>query len=83
MKIYWRKPYSDDSDKQGYITFSIISFSKRPWMCQSTVLSDHEAWRKGYRVENITTQWSCYLRIDLYFAVFDFDWLTKFRETKI
>lgn len=61
----------------GAIPYSIIVFEKIPLMYQAVVLSKEEAIKKGFQIEQVTTQYKCFLQIDLWLAVLRFNWKTK------
>jgi hypothetical protein len=77
-EVIFRKLYRRMEEKDyGAIPYSIVVFEKIPYMYESKMLPEEEAIEKGYQVETITTQYNCYLQIDLWIAVLRFQWLTK------
>ncbi len=70
----------DDKD-YGSIVDSIIAFQKRPYQYKTIKLTTAEAMEEGYDVKIITTQYQCFIRIDLWLIVLRFQWFTKLNKT--
>ena len=63
--------------KEGEMLDSIVSFEKRPWLLNTVALSEEEATKKGYGVENTVVQYRYSLYIDLWLFRLYFQWFSK------
>lgn len=78
VKTSIRKLYTKMTDRdRGYVVKSIIVFEKYPYTYEAVILSDEEAKKKGYRIENIVVGYTNWLEIDLWLVVLTFNWKSK------
>jgi hypothetical protein len=74
MKIQWRKIYTK-MDDYGMAYKSIILFDKRESRYEVTELTDQAAEQMGCRILRVVKEYKCYLQIDLWLFVLEFDWI--------
>lgn len=79
--FHFRKPFENMSEKEYQPSNAIVMFGKYPEQFKVVPLSPEQARKKGHDMEKLITQYKCFIRIDLWFAVLEFDWLTDFEET--
>ncbi len=76
--IYFRKPFQIVPEENwGMVPYAIVVMQKRPEMYHARVLPREEAKKKRYAVEQVVTQYSYYLQIDLWLLVLSFKWKSK------
>lgn len=81
-KIIFKKLFHLYKEKdRGSVIDSICLFENYPWIYQTRVLVDNEAKEKGYRVENVVTQYRRRFRLDLWILIINLEWKSKDKST--
>lgn len=77
MEIRRRKIFKILTERdEEYEINAICFYQNYPWRYEARVLSEAEAHKNGYTVENVVMQYKRRLYLDLWLFTFYFEWFT-------